>query len=117
MGNMRIPVFVCVLCALWLCGGCGQKQVHPSAPAPSETKSAQLFQRFTEQSGVDFVHHAGTNYAMPDQIGSGVALLDYDRDGVLDLYLVQNVATNAGLGNQLYHGEGGGKFRNVSEGS
>lgn len=54
---------------------------------------------------------------MLDQVASGVALLDYDRDGILDLYLIQNTVTNASSGNQLYHGEGGAKFRNVSEGS
>ncbi len=42
--------------------------------------------------------------------GSGVALFDYDNDGVLDAF----VASGDGEPSRLYHGEGGGKFRDVS---
>ena len=54
---------------------------------------------------------------MPDQIGSGVALFDYDNDGRLDVYLVQNGGTNSGARNQLFHQEADGTFKNVSAGS
>lgn len=51
---------------------------------------------------------------MPEQIGSGAALIDYDDDGRLDIYLIQN---DGRARNQLFHQETDGKFRNVSEGS
>jgi hypothetical protein len=42
--------------------------------------------------------------------GSGVALLDYDNDGLLDAFIV----SGDGAPSRLYHNEGGGKFRDVS---
>ena len=54
---------------------------------------------------------------MPEHIGSGAALFDYDDDGRLDIYLVQCGGTNSGARNQLFHQEDNGTFRNVSSGS
>ena len=79
---------------LLICGllaGCGRNSpTPPPAPAP------EWFADITEQTGIRFTHAAGTNYFMPDQVGSGVALFDYDNDGRLDVYLVQNGGTNSG---------------------
>ena len=53
-------------------------------------------------------------------MGSGVAWLDYDRDGTQDLYLVQSgplpdVAGNGAAGpNRLYRNTGHGAFRAVA---
>jgi hypothetical protein len=60
---------------------------------------------------------AGTNYFMPDQVGSGVALLDCDNDGRLDVYLVQNGGVGSPHRNQLFRQEAGGVFRDISAGS
>ena len=43
--------------------------------------------------------------------GSGVAFIDYDNDGRLDAFVV----SGDGAPSRLYHNEGGGKFRDVSE--
>jgi len=43
--------------------------------------------------------------------GSGVGLLDYDNDGLLDVF----VASGDGAPSRLYHNEGGGRFRDVSK--
>lgn len=43
--------------------------------------------------------------------GSGAAFLDYDNDGLLDIFLV----SGPGGTNRLYHNEGGSKFRDVTE--
>lgn len=44
------------------------------------------------ETGLRFVHvNAATGeFLMPENLGSGVALLDYDNDGDLDVYLVQS---------------------------
>ncbi len=54
---------------------------------------------------------------MPESAGSGGALLDFDNDGRLDIYLVHNVTPTSASKNRLYHQEPDGRFRNVSEGS
>lgn len=53
---------------------------------------------------------------MPESVGSGVALFDYDNDGRLDILLLQN-AGPSGKKNQLFHQEPDGTFHNVSAGS
>ena len=87
------------------------------SPAPSSASTPEWFADITAKSGFQFTHVAGTNYFMPDQVGSGVALFDYDNDGRLDVYLVQNGGTNSGARNQLFHQDADGAFRNMSEGS
>jgi hypothetical protein len=54
---------------------------------------------------------------MPQIMGSGCALFDYDGDGRLDIYLVQNAGPKSNSRNRLYHQEPDGKFRDVSAGS
>ena len=43
--------------------------------------------------------------------GSGVAFIDYDNDGLPDIF----IASGPGSPSRMYHNEGGGKFRDVTE--
>ena len=43
--------------------------------------------------------------------GSGIAFIDYDNDGLLDLF----VLSGQGGTNRMYHNEGHGKFRDVTD--
>src|SRR5438105_11945374 len=73
--------------------GCGK----PPSPAP-EPSLPPWFEDVTEQAGLDFVHDAGpvseANYFMPQIVGSGAALFDFDGDGLLDIYLLNNGGPN-----------------------
>lgn len=76
------------------------------------------FRDVTREVGLAFEHDAGPpgEYAMPQSIGSGAALFDFDGDGLLDVYLVNNGGPR-GAKNRLFRQLAGGKFQDVSEGS
>ena len=54
---------------------------------------------------------------MPQMMGSGVALFDFDDDGRLDIYLLQNGGPKSRSTNRLFHQGTDGRFTDVSAGS
>ena len=68
----------------------------------------------TEEVGIDFVHtsgRSGRKYGV-ETIGSGAAFFDYDRDGWMDLYVVNGGDLPGFVSkeipqNALYRNEGG----------
>ena len=72
--------------ALLLALGCG-------SPPPEQTSAppAAQFEEAAERTGLDFRHFLGAtgDYFVPEIMGAGVALFDYDGDGDLDVYLPQ----------------------------
>ena len=75
-----------------------------------------------EQSGLSFQHISGSaekNHIL-ETIGSGVAWIDYDRDGWPDLFAVNGgsweelVKGTHSVGNALFHNNGDGTFRDVT---
>src|SRR5437762_1684374 len=72
---------LCVSVALWLTG---LLFMSNSVPAPS-------FREAAEETGLRFRHFTGATgkFFMPEIMGPGAAVFDYDGDGDLDVYLLQ----------------------------
>ncbi|HMB69818.1 MAG TPA: VCBS repeat-containing protein, partial [bacterium] len=80
----------------------------PTAPALASV----ILHDVTEPSGIDFVHRSGATGEKQyvEVIGSGAAMLDYDGDGRLDVYVVDSAGPN-----RLYRNLGGLRFEDVTD--
>ena len=87
-------------------------------PCPVATE-APWFVDVSDKVGLNFIHDPGPvgNYFFPQIVGSGAAFFDYDNDGRLDIYLVQNAGPHSSSRNRLFHQEADGRFTDVSAGS
>lgn len=100
-----------------------------SAPAIANLKRfPPFYENITAASQLDFQHWCGDGgkYFFPEVMGSGLALLDYDRDGKLDLFVVQGMpshqtqpapasgANRPSPSSRLYRQEDQGRFRDVT---
>jgi hypothetical protein len=54
--------------------------------------SADYFTELSKESGLEFLHDNGNSHQFyyPEIVGSGVALIDNDNDGDLDIYMIQS---------------------------
>jgi hypothetical protein len=80
-----------------------------------------LLVEVTTELGVDFVHETGAtgNKHNPETMGSGLAWIDYDGDGWLDLYAVQSgpfpPRPGSGMPNVLFRNLDGRAFVRVAD--
>lgn len=95
----------------------------PTEPAEAEVAGQDfVFEDVTETCGIDFTYRNGENadrYAIVETLGGGVALLDYDLDGALDVYFAGGGhfqgQTLRGYSGRLYRNLGDWRFRDVTE--
>ena len=78
------------------------------------------FVNVAREAGITFKHENGASKEklMPETFGSGVALIDFDNDGLPDLFFANGADLARGKpspGNVLYHNLGNGKFEDVTE--
>ncbi len=87
---------------------CGVVQAQPIPAAPAVVAPPVIFR---DASGMSFIPPFVHNGAVPlgDGLG-GAAWFDYDRDGLLDLYL----AGGKGQNNALYRNNGNGTFTDMA---
>src|SRR5947209_3681876 len=108
--------------AVGLCSTCALAWAFASAPAN--------FLDVTKQSGVEFrLENSPTSEKfLPETMGGGVALLDYDNDGRLDIFFVNGARLSPSMNakdspdksdprfwNRMFHQNKDGSFEDVTE--
>lgn len=91
--------------------------------APAPTPGPIQFQDIADRAGVHFVTEncPTPEKHQPETMPAGVALFDYDGDGLLDIYLVNGAEmpslakTGPKYYNRLFHNNGDGTFTDVTE--
>jgi enediyne biosynthesis protein E4 len=98
-------------------------KTKPPSPGSAQRVSVPEFRDEAEAAGLRFVHdngHSRRNPPPPEAMCGGVALLDYDGDGWLDIYAVQGgtfppVESVSSQGDHLFRNRRDGTFEDVTE--
>ena len=103
-GLRRLGALLLLLVPVWLSG--------EGSDAPSD--GHVRFVDVTAKAKIDFVHASrkSPEKYMMETFGSGVAWIDYDNDGFVDLYFVNGAP---GTSNALYHNNHDGTFTDVTK--
>ncbi len=99
---------------------------RPGQAEPSASGLGLHYRDITSQSGIDFKHSIGDGELsnIVESTGGGVALFDYDQDGLLDVYVANGchmVGVSRGPGvdirttNKLYRNLGDGRFIDATD--
>ncbi|MCH9646966.1 MAG: CRTAC1 family protein [Deltaproteobacteria bacterium] len=87
----------------------GERDTSLSEALPSSEPQAEVFREVAEEVGLRFEHRNGAigELALPEIMGPGVGLLDYDGDGDLDILLRRGGALDgtAGGGTVLFRND------------
>jgi hypothetical protein len=116
------------LSAVLILLGCNRGGPPAEAPVANATRqeglSAGAFEDVTAGSGLQFTYHNGEeagHATIFESVGGGVALLDYDGDGLLDIFLAGGGHFGGadrkeiqGAPCKLYKNLGGFKFKDVT---
>ncbi len=97
-------------------------------PALQAGHVAEALRDVTDEWNVDFQHEVGPlgTWFMPESVGAGAAVFDYDRDGRMDLYFVncgkspqasEDFSKGTRTENRLFRQTDAGKFADVTTAS
>jgi hypothetical protein len=101
-GNPRpAPVLQALATTLALMVACDQEpdvRTSRNRPVQSAPATDPIFTDITAEVGLNFVHHIGATgrHYVPEIVGGGGALFDFDRDGDLDVYAIQGAMLEPG---------------------
>ncbi len=125
-GLLRMPGAVVLSAAVALISaacGAGTPATEPPDAAAGSPEAPPWFEDIASAAGLSFVHDSGhgTRHLLPEIMGGGGALFDFDGDGFLDIIVIQSgsLASLAGTpaGHRFYRNRGDGTFEDVSEAS
>jgi hypothetical protein len=95
--------------------------VLPVGAAGQTPGKVLMFEESAAAMGVDFKHETGAagELVMQETMGSGLSLLDFDGDGLLDIYFLNSSPMPGWKGegvptNALFRNQGDGTFKNVT---
>jgi hypothetical protein len=92
-----------------------------AAPQAGDVAGPPLFRDITREAGIQFQHHAAPEKKfIVESMSGGVALLDYDGDGLLDIYLTDSLTVDTAgdptaARSALYRNLGKATFEDVTD--
>jgi enediyne biosynthesis protein E4 len=120
----RIDRAAAILMVLVLSGGASKREAHAqqAAKAPAPPAVTGHFTDIRKAAGITFVQDSTQTeekYYL-ETMGTGVGFLDYDQDGLMDLFFVQSGPTDAykpahPLRSALYRNNGDGTFTDATD--
>ena len=117
--GLAIAAWRCLCAALLVVmSGCREERTSAAGESPQTPWLTEI----TADAGLDFVHESGATggLLLPEIMGPGAALFDYDNDGDLDAYLVNGNDTpdpalsGDRLVNRLFRQEADGRFTDAT---
>jgi enediyne biosynthesis protein E4 len=93
---------------------------NTAQPATQRPSGPVTFTDVTEQAGIHFTHNSGAfgSKYLPETMGSGVCIIDYDNDGWPDIFFVNSMDwpghTRGKSYPALYHNNQDGTFTDVT---